>query len=71
MNRTTVLPAAGLLNGVPHLILTALLATAISGSIALLGHRSGRERVCHAGYLFVCSIAGVIAGSWLMYLIHG
>jgi hypothetical protein len=67
MNRMIVLSTAG----VPHLILTALLAIVISGMIALFGHRSTRERVYHAGYLFVCCIASVVAGSWFMYLIHG
>jgi len=66
MNRIIVL----LTSGVPHLILTALLALVISGVIALLGRRSARERVYHAGYLFVCCIASVVTGSWLMYLIH-
>jgi hypothetical protein len=55
----------------PHLIFTALLAIVISGVIALLGHRGRRERLYHAGYLFVSCMAGVVAGSWLMYLIHG
>jgi hypothetical protein len=67
MNRMIVLSTAG----IPHLILTALLALAISGVIALLGRRSMRERVYHAGYLFVCCMASVVAGSWFMYSIHG
>jgi hypothetical protein len=67
MNRTIVLLAAT----IPHLIVTALLAMAISGLIALLGRRSGRERAYHAGYLFVSCMATVVAGSWFMYLIHG
>jgi len=67
MNRAIVLLAASL----PHLIVTALLALAISGLIALLGRRSRRERLYHAGYLFVCCMATVVAGSWFMYLIHG
>jgi hypothetical protein len=57
--------------GIPHLMLTALLAIVISGAIALLGHRTARERVYHAGYLFVCCMASVVAGSWFMYLVHG
>jgi len=67
MNRMIVLLAAQM----PHLILTALLALAISGLIALLGRRSRRERVYHAGYLFVCCMASVVAGSWFMYFVHG
>jgi len=67
MNRAIVLLAASL----PHLIVTALLALAISGLIALLGRRSRRERLYHAGWLFVCCMATVVAGSWFMYLVHG
>jgi hypothetical protein len=67
MNRAIVLFAARM----PHLILTALLALAISGLIALLGRRSICERLYHAGYLFVCCMATVVAGSWFMYLVHG
>lgn len=67
MNRMIVLSTAG----IPHLLLTALLAIVISGVIALLGRRSARERVYHAGYLFVCCMASVVAGSWFMYLVHG
>lgn len=67
MNRMMVLFAATM----PHLILAALLALAISALSALLGRRSKRERLYHAGYLFVCCIASVVAGSWFMYLVHG
>jgi len=66
MNRMIVLSTAG----IPHLMLTALLAIVISGVIALLGRRSARERVYHAGYLFVCCMASVVAGSWFMYFVH-
>jgi hypothetical protein len=55
----------------PHLVFTALLAMVISGMIALLGGRSGREKLYHAGYLFVSCMATVVAGSWIMYLVHG
>ena len=60
-----------LLSAVPHPVLTALAAMTIAGVAALLGKRSRRERAYHAGYLFAGCIAGVVAGSWLMYLIHG
>jgi hypothetical protein len=56
---------------VPHLILTVLLAAVIASVAALLGRRSRRQRMYHAGYLLVCSVASVVAGSWIMYLIHG
>jgi hypothetical protein len=67
MTRMIVLSTAS----IPHLILTALLALAISGVIVLLGRRSRRERLYHAVYLFVCCIASVVAGSWFMYFVHG
>jgi len=60
-----------LLSAMPHLALTALLAIAIAGIAALLGKRTRRERAYHAGYLLAGCVAGVVAGSWLMYLIHG
>ena len=60
-----------LLSAMPHPVLTALAATTIAGVAALLGKRSRRERAYHAGYLFAGCIGSVVAGSWLMYLIHG
>jgi prepilin signal peptidase PulO-like enzyme (type II secretory pathway) len=60
-----------LLGAVPHPVLAALLAMAISSIVALLGKRSMRERVYHAGYLFAGFLTSVVAGSWIMYLIHG
>jgi hypothetical protein len=60
-----------LVSTVPHLFLTALLAMTIAGIAALLGNRSRRERLYHAGWLFTGCMAGVVAGSWLMYLVHG
>jgi hypothetical protein len=67
INRAMVLFAATM----PHLVFTALMAVVFSGLIALLGRRSRRERLYHAGYLFVCCMATVVAGSWLMFLVHG
>ena len=69
MNRMIMLASAAF--QVPHLVLTALMATVIAVVIALLGHRSGRERAYHAGYVFISCMASVVAGSWFMYLIHG
>jgi prepilin signal peptidase PulO-like enzyme (type II secretory pathway) len=60
-----------LLSAAPHPVLTALSAMAIAGVAAFLGKRTRRERVYHAGYLFAGCIASVLAGSWIMYLIHG
>jgi hypothetical protein len=56
---------------VPHLIFTVLLAALISCVVALLGNRSRQERLYHAAYLLVSCVASVVAGSWIMYLVHG
>lgn len=61
----------GILANAPHPVLTLLLALVFSGLVALLGRRSGRERVYHAAYLLASCVASVVAGSWIMYLIHG
>jgi hypothetical protein len=50
---------------------TIVLAPAISAVVATLGRRTMRERLSHACWLFVSCVASVIAGSWIMYLIHG
>lgn len=55
---------------VPHLLLTVLLAMAVSGVIAMLEKRNGRERLNRAGYLFVGCVACVVAGGWAMYLVN-
>ena len=54
----------------PHLPFTFLLAALTAGASALPGARAARERACHALYLFFASIAAIVAGSWIMYLIH-
>jgi hypothetical protein len=54
-----------------HLSFTLLLAVLISAATALLGNRSGRDRVYHAAYLAVSYLIATVAGSWIMYLIHG
>jgi hypothetical protein len=50
---------------------TILLALAISAVVATLGRRKMGERLSHAGWLFVSCMASVVAGSWIMHLIHG
>ena len=55
----------------PHLIFTLLVALLLSAAIALLGHRSVAERLYLATYLFLCCAVTTVAGSWVMYLIHG
>jgi hypothetical protein len=67
MTRTIVLWS----DQMPHLVLTALFALAMAGIIAALGKRGRRERAYHAGWFFVCSIASVVAGGWIMYAVHG
>jgi hypothetical protein len=56
---------------VPHLAITVLLAVVVSGVVALLDNRSGRERLYHAAYCLAGCVASVVAGSWIMYLVHG
>jgi hypothetical protein len=60
-----------LLEPIPHLLLTALFALMIALIVALFGNRTRRERLRHAAWFFICSIAAVIGGSWLMHLVHG
>ena len=55
----------------PHLEYSLLLAVLLSGALALLGRRSVRERLCVAGYTFLCCTLALVAGSWGMYWIHG
>jgi len=55
----------------PHLPFTFLMAALTAGASALPGARAARERVYHAIYLFVASLAAIVAGSWVMYLVHG
>jgi hypothetical protein len=56
---------------IPHLLFAAILALIVATVIAFLGKRTMRERLLHSGWFFTCSIATVIAGSWVMFLIHG
>jgi hypothetical protein len=55
----------------PHLSFTLLLAILISAATALLGDRPARDRVYHAAYLVLSCVVATLAGSWIMYLIHG
>ena len=54
-----------------HLEYSLMLASMISFALALLGRRTLRERLCVAGYTFLCCLSATVAGSWGMYLIHG
>jgi hypothetical protein len=53
-----------------HLTYAVLFAGLISGVEAMLGKRTGRDRVDRAGYMFASSMAAVVVGGWLMFLIH-
>ena len=54
-----------------HLAYSLMLAILLSGALALLGRRTTRERLCVAGYTFLCCALATVAGSWGMYFIHG
>ena len=54
-----------------HFTLTLLLALLLSVAMAFLGNRPVRERLYAATYLFLCCAVTTLAGSWMMYLIHG
>lgn len=54
-----------------HLEYSLMVAMMISCALALLGRRSMRERLCVAGYTFLCCAFATAAGSWGMYFIHG
>ena len=54
-----------------HPIFTLLSAAAIATALAFLENRSLRQRVFQAVYMFLCCTLGVVAGGWLMRLIHG
>lgn len=53
-----------------HLNLTIFFALLVSGAEALLDRRKARERLGRAGYLFASSMAAIVAGGWIMFLIH-
>lgn len=55
----------------PHLPFTLLLAVLISAATAWLGNRPARQRLYHATYVFLSCMIAVLAGSWIMYWIHG
>lgn len=49
-------------------MLFAILLAAVD---ALLGKRTSRERLYRAAYVFASCIVAVVAGGWIMFLIHG
>jgi uncharacterized membrane protein HdeD (DUF308 family) len=54
-----------------HLTLTVLLALLTSAAAAVTGKATPRQRGHHAVWIFLSSICSVVAGSWMMFLIHG
>ena len=54
-----------------HFLCSMLLGLMLSGALAMLGRRSVSERLCVAGYTFLCCAFATVAGSWGMYWIHG
>ena len=54
-----------------HFGYSLMLAVMLSAALAMLGRRSGRERLCVAGYTFLCCLLATVAGSWGMYFLHG
>lgn len=55
----------------PHLAFTLLAAALVAAAIGLSENRPPSERAYRTVYLFLCSIAIVIAGSWIMHAVHG
>lgn len=60
-----------LLEPIPHPLLTVAMAVLMAAIVALLGKRTGRERLSHAVWFGGCSVATVVACGWLMFLVHG
>jgi len=55
----------------PHPIFTLLAAFLLSVAIAMVEHRSLRERLYVAARVFLCCAMTTLGGSWVMRLIHG
>jgi hypothetical protein len=56
---------------ISHLTWTLLLTLLLSASTAMTGDRTTRDRAYAAAYTFLSCIFFVVAGSWVMYWIHG
>jgi len=54
----------------PHLAFTLLTAVFLAIALALPEDRSPRQRLHAAARMFACCVSAVVAGGWLMYLIH-
>jgi hypothetical protein len=55
----------------PHLMFTLLVAALLATAMALIGSRTLPERIAAALYQLLCCVVTVLAGSWIMYWIHG
>ena len=55
----------------PHPVFTLMAALVLAVAVGLLGRRRVRERLAYSTYLLVCCIGSVVAGSWVMHIIHG
>jgi hypothetical protein len=56
---------------ISHLLWTLLLTVLLSAATAMTGDRPTRDRACAAAYTFLSCTFIVVAGSWVMYWIHG
>jgi len=54
-----------------HPIFTLVTAILLSIAMAMLEHRTSRERLYVAARVFLCCAMTTVGGSWLMRLIHG
>jgi hypothetical protein len=54
----------------PHLIYTLLSAILLAAVESLVGKRTSRERLYRAAYMFASCMVAVVAGGWIMFLIH-
>jgi hypothetical protein len=55
----------------PHPTFTLLAAVLLSMAMAMVEHRTPRERLSVAIRVFFCCALTTLGGGWLMYLIHG
>ena len=54
-----------------HPAFTLLAALLLSMAMAMVEHRTPRERLSVAIRVFFCCALTTLGGGWLMYLIHG
>ena len=55
----------------PHPLYALLMAVLVSGAMAMLDNRAGRERLYVAVRIFMWCAVALVGGGWLMHLIHG